>query len=73
MMCGCSISLYPLIPNNMSEINILIFKIAIPLFISIFLFYGFGFYYIIRLTCGSRETLKKLNGKKNFQIIRFVC
>ena len=73
IICCSPISLYLIIPNDTSRIKLFIFKIAVPFFSSLFFFYGFGFYFIIRLTCGPKEILlEQLNKfqKKNTKIFQ---
>ena len=71
IICCSPLSLYLLMPNDASKIKVFILKISVPLFSSIFLFYGFGFYLIIRLTCGPKEILlEQLNKKKNIKIFQ---
>ena len=57
IICGSPLSLYLIIPNDASKIKLFVFKIAVPFFSSLFFFYGFGLYFIIRLTCGPKEIL----------------
>ena len=62
IICCSPLSLYLIIPNDTSKIKLFIFKITVPFFSSLFFFYGFGLYFIIRLTCGPKEILlEKLN------------
>ena len=51
--------LFIAIPNNSNLILIFSVKIGIPYFLIPFLLYGFGFYYLIKLSCGPQDILLK--------------
>jgi len=51
--------LFIAIPNNSNLILIFSVKIGIPYFLIPFLLYGFGFYYLIKLSCGPQGILLK--------------
>ena len=59
IICALPLVLLITIPNTLSLALIFIFKIGLPFFSIPFLLYSFGFYYIIKFSCGSCEILMK--------------
>ena len=59
IICAIPGILFIAIPSDSNMVVIFIFKIGIPMFTVPFLLYSVGFYYIIKVSCGSRELLMK--------------
>jgi hypothetical protein len=59
IICALPVILLIVIPNNSNLALIFTFKIGLPFFLTPFLLYSFGFYYIIKFSCGSCEILMK--------------
>ena len=59
IICAIPGILFVAIPSDSNVVVIFIFKIGIPMFTVPFLLYSFGFYYIIKVSCGSKELLMK--------------
>ena len=59
IVCAIPGILFIAIPSDSNVVVIFIFKIGIPMFTVPFLLYSVGFYYIIKISCGSRELLMK--------------
>ena len=59
IICALPVILLIVIPNNSNLALIFTFKIGLPFFSTPFLLYSFGFFYIIKFSCGSCEILMK--------------
>ena len=59
IICLIPAILFIAIPNNSNTAFIFIFKIGIPLLLVPFLLYSFGFYFLIKIACGPKESLMK--------------
>ena len=51
--------LFILVPKDASMDIIFIYKFGIPFFAILFLIFSFGFYYFIKISCGTKEELLK--------------
>ena len=59
IICALPIILFIVIPNTSNLVLIFTIKIGLPFFTIPFLLYSFGFYFIIKLSCGPCEILMK--------------
>ena len=59
IICALPIILFIVIPNTSNLALIFTIKIGLPFFTIPFLLYSFGFYFIIKLSCGPCEILMK--------------
>ena len=59
IICALPVILLITIPNSSNLALIFTFKIGLPFFSTPFLLYSFGFFYIIKFSCGSCEILMK--------------
>jgi hypothetical protein len=59
IICALPIILFIVIPNNSNLALIYTIKLGLPFFTIPFLFYSYGFYFIIELSCGPCEILMK--------------
>ena len=59
IICLFPVILFIAIKNNSDIIIIFIFKLGIPMLLVPFLIYSFGFYFLIKISCGPKETLLK--------------
>lgn len=64
LLCCSPGILFVAIPKNSSLTIIFVVKLAIPFFFILFLLYSFGFYYIIKIGCGTKEVVLKRLKKK---------
>ena len=66
ILCSIPLLLFILVPKNSNMVIVFIFKFGIPFFSVLFLLYGFGFYHIIKISCGPKKILlKQINKKDN--------
>ena len=62
IICASPTLLFIIIPKGVNLFCIFVFKVGIPFFSSLFLLYSYGFYYIIKFSCGHKEILiQRLN------------
>ena len=59
IICLLPAILFIAIKNDSDIIIIFIFKLGIPMLLVPFLIYSFGFYFLIKISCGPKETLLK--------------
>ena len=59
IICLLPAILFIAIKNDSDIIIIFIFKLGIPMLLVPFLIYSFGFYFLIKISCGPNETLLK--------------
>ena len=59
IICLLPAILFIAIKNDSDIIIIFIFKLGIPMLLVPFLIYSFGFYFLIKISCGSKDTLLK--------------
>jgi len=59
LACFIPLSLFFAISHSSNLVLIFIFKVGIPIFATPFLFYSFGCYYLIKISCGPKEILIK--------------
>ena len=59
IICLLPAILFIAIKNDSDIIIIFIFKLGIPMLLVPFLIYSFGFYFLIKISCGAKETLLK--------------
>ena len=57
IICCSPLYLFIFISKDANMIVIFIFKFGIPFFLSLFLIFSIGFYYIIKIICGEKEDL----------------
>ena len=65
ILCSIPLLLFILVPKNSNMVIVFIFKFGIPFFSVLFLLYGFGFYHIIKISCGPKKILLKQINKEN--------
>lgn len=58
-LCCLPILSFALLPKDANMLLIYLFKFGVPFFLVLFFIFGFGFYYIIKISCGPREILKR--------------
>ena len=58
-LCISPMILFILVPKDASMDIIFIYKFGIPFFAILFLIFSFGFYYFIKISCGTKEELLK--------------
>lgn len=58
-ICMLPLVLFIVVPKNASMTIIFIYKFGIPFFAVLFLIFSFGFYYFIKISCGTKEDLLK--------------
>lgn len=58
-LCMSPMILFILVPKDASMDIIFIYKFGIPFFAILFLIFSFGFYYFIKISCGTKEELLK--------------
>ena len=69
-LCISPLLLFILISKNSNLFIIFFFKLGIPFFTILFMLYSYGFYYIIKISCGTKEfMLKRINDNKRKDII----
>ena len=69
-LCISPLLLFILISKNSNLFFIFFFKLGIPFFTILFMLYSYGFYYIIKISCGTKEfMLKRINDNKRKDII----
>ena len=65
-ICFSPVILFMGISKEANIVLIFIFKFGIPFFLIFFLLYSFGFYYIIKIACGTKEDLLKKASKNMY-------
>lgn len=66
ILCSIPLLLLIFVPKNSNMVIVFIFKFGIPFFSVLFLLYGFGFYHIIKISCGPKKILlKQINKEDN--------
>ena len=69
-LCMFPLLLFILISKKSNLFIIFFFKFGIPFFTILFLLYSYGFYFIIKISCGTKEfMLKRINETKRKDII----
>ena len=69
-LCISPLLLFILFSKNSNLFIIFFFKLGIPFFTILFMLYSYGFYYIIKISCGTKEfMLKRINDNKRKDII----
>lgn len=64
-LCISPVLLFGLVPKDTNMVLIFIFKFGIPFFLVLFNIFGPGFYFVIKISCGTKEILIRRSYVKN--------